>query len=251
MEELQVYNRADIVNFIGLTLNATVFQRMKGFTDAGKSLNSSTYDRRYVDEKTERSDVIAYATEIAYGFDRIKGNAVTDMIAKVHDDELVGFTRPIVTVNFNEPVEGGFKARMRNWSVQPDSDGDSTDAYTYSGAFKANGSIITGVAKVVEGSANDTANITAISFTADGEQATQLVTFSVSNSEGQQVAGAKIVIDSLNTIYTDLTGIASIDLPVKNYSNINISKSGYTTQSNVSINVADSAIFKEITLVEA
>ena len=251
MEELQVYNRADIVNFIGLTLNATVFQRMKGFTDGGKSLNSSTYDRRYIDEKTERSDVIAYATEIAYGFDRIKGDAVTEMLAKVHDDELVGFTRPIVTVNFNEPVEGGgFKAKMRNWSVQPDSDGDSTDAYTYSGAFKANGSIITGVAKVVEGSENDTQNITMISFTADGEQATQLVTFSVKDSEGQ-VAGAKIAIDSTNTIYTDLTGIASVDLVKKTYSSISISKAGYTTQGNVSVAVSDSAIFKEITLVEA
>lgn len=251
MEELQVYNRADIVNFIGLILNATVFQRMKGFTDGGKSLNSSTYDRRYIDEKTERSDVIAYATEIAYGFDRIKGDAVTEMLAKVHDDEIVGFTRPIVTVNFNEPVEGGgFKAKMRNWSVQPDSDGDSTDAYTYSGAFKANGSIITGVAKVVEGSENDTQNITMISFTADGEQATQLVTFSVKDSEGQ-VAGAKIAIDSTNIIYTDLTGIASVDLPKKTYSSINISKAGYTTQSNVSVAVGDSAIFKEITLIEA
>ena len=123
MKVIQVYNRVDTVYFIGLTLNATVFQRMKGFTDGGRSLNASTYDRRYIDEKTERSDVIAYATEIAYGFDRIKGDAVTEMLAKVHTDELVGFTRPIVTVNFNEPVEGGgFKAKMRNWSVQPDSD---------------------------------------------------------------------------------------------------------------------------------
>ena len=145
---------------------------------------------------------------------------------------------------------GGFRAKMRNWSVQPDSDGDSTDAYTYSGAFKANGSIITGVAKVVEGSENDTQNITMISFTADGEQATQLVTFSVKDSEGQ-VAGAKIAIDSTNTIYTDLTGIASVDLVKKTYSSISISKAGYTTQSNVSVAVSDSAIFKEITLVEA
>jgi len=78
------------------------------------------------------------------------GNAVHNLIAKVHDDELVGQVIPIVTVNFNEPVEGGYKAKYRLWSIQPDSDGDSTDAYTYSGAFKANGSMIEGVATVLE-----------------------------------------------------------------------------------------------------
>ena len=196
MQEGQVYNRADIVNFMGLTIDASIFQRMKGFTDAGRSLNSSTYDRRYVDEKTERSDVTAYATEIAYGFDRMYGNAVHNVLAKVHEDEVVGFNVPIVTVNFNEPVEGGYKARMRVWSVQPDSDGDGTDAYTYSGTFKANGSIVTGVAKVETGNTNDTTTITAVTFKADAEQATQLVTFNISADDGQ-VANVKIKLMNL------------------------------------------------------
>lgn len=250
MQEGQVYNRADIVNFMGLTLNATIFYRMKGFTDAGKSMNPSTYDRRYVDEKTERSDVVAYATEIAYGFDRMYGNAVHNVISKVHDDEIVGFNIPIVTVNFNDPVEGGYKAKMRIWSVQPDTDGDSTDAYTYSGAFKANSSIVTGIAKIETGNDNDSTTITAITFTADGEQSTQLVTFNVSDAEGQ-VAGAKIAIDASNIIYTDVNGIAMIDLPKATYSKIAITKTGYTAQSNVSVSVADTPVYKEITLVKA
>lgn len=250
MQTGQVYNRADIVNFMGLTLAATVFQRMKGFTDGGKSLNATTYDRRYIDEKTERSDVTSYATQIAYALDRMYGNAVHNVIAKVHDDEIVGFSVPIVTVNFNEPVSGGYKAKMRTFSVQPDADGDSTDAYTYSGAFKANGSIITGVATVVEGNENNNETITAVSFTADAEQATQLVTFNVSDSEGQ-VAGAKIEIDASNIIYTDVNGIAMIDLAAATYSNVSISKTGYTTQNNVSVAVTSQPIYKEITLVEA
>jgi len=250
MQEGQVYNRADIVNFAGLTLEATTFQRMKGFTDGGKSLNSSTYDRRYIDEKTERSDVIAYATEIAYAFDRMYGNAVHNLIAKVHDDELVGQVIPIVTVNFNEPVEGGYKAKYRLWSIQPDSDGDSTDAYTYSGAFKANGSMIEGVAKVLEGNRTDTTTITAISFVAIGEQATQLVTFNISDEDGQ-VVNAKIALNSSNTIYTDVNGIAMIDLPKGNYSKVNISKSGYTSQSNISITVDNTAVYKTIILEKA
>lgn len=250
MQEGQVYNRADIVNFMGLTLNATIFQRMKGFTEGGKSLNSSTYDRRYIDETTERSDVTAYATEIAYNFDRMYGNAVHNVISKVHDDEIVGFNVPIVTVNFNEPVGNGYKAKYRVWSVQPDSDGDSTDAYTYSGAFKANSSIVTGVATIEEGNENDSTTITSITFTADEEQATQLVTFNISDTDGQ-VAGAKIAIDASNIIYTDVNGIAMIDLPKATYSNISISKTGHTTQSNVSIIVNAESVYKEITLAKA
>lgn len=250
MQEGQVYNRADIVNFMGLTLNANIFHRMKGFTDAGKSMNPSTYDRRYVDEKNERSDVVAYATEIAYGFDRMYGNAVHDTISKVHDDEIVGFNIPIVTVNFNEPVEGGYRAKYRVWSVQPDSDGDSTDAYTYSGAFKANSSIVTGVAKIEEGNVNDTTTIIAITFTADGEQATQLVTFNVSDADGQ-VANAKIKITDGNILYTDVNGIAMVDLLKGIYSKISVIKDGYTAQNNVSITVTDKAVYKSITLVKA
>ena len=143
-----IYNRADIVNFMKPTTDAETYDRMKGFTEAGKSLNSSTYDRRYVDEKTERSDVIAYATEIAYAFDRMTDNAVHTRIAEIHDKELVGQTVEIITVNFNEKgtAENSFKARKRVYSVVPDADGDSTDAYTYSGAFKANGDIAEGEA---------------------------------------------------------------------------------------------------------
>ena len=250
MQEGQVYNRADIVNFMGLTLEATTFQRMKGFTDGGKSMNSQTYDRRYVDEKTERSDVIAYATAIAYAFDRMFGNAVHNLIAKIHDDELVGQVVPIVTVNFNEPIEGGFKAKYRLWSVAPSDDGNSTDAYTYSGEFKANGSMIEGVATVLEGNTNDSTTITAIAFTANGEQSTQLVTFNVSDADGQ-VANAKISINASNIAYTDINGIAMVDLPKGTYSKVNITKTGYTAQNNVSITVDNAAIYKAITLVKA
>ena len=250
LKEGQVYNRADIVNFMGLTPEATTFQRMKGFTDNGKSMNSTTYDRRYVDEKTERSDVIAYATAIAYAFDRMVGNAVHDLLAKITDDELVGQFVPIVTVNFNEPVDGGYKAKFRLWSVAPDSSGDSTDAYTYGGEFKAKGSMIEGVATVLEGNDVDTTTITAISFMASNEQATQLVTFNVSDADGQ-IANAKITINASNTIYTDVNGIAMIDLPKGTYSKVSISKAGHTAQSNVSVNIDAAPVYKAIILEKA
>lgn len=72
-EALKIYNRADIVNFMKVDDG---YKRMQGFTEGGKSLNSTTYDRGYIDEKTKRSTVTGYSTEIAYSFDRIVGNAI-------------------------------------------------------------------------------------------------------------------------------------------------------------------------------
>lgn len=149
MENTEVlYNRADIVNFMGLTDEAEKFNRMTGFTDNGKSLNTETYERRYVDEKTSRKDVTGYAPEIAYTFDRYTNNEVHDKVAKVHELEQTGVIVPIVAVNFNEKATGEntFKARKRKYSILPDSDGDGTDAYQYSGAFGANGDLIEGTA---------------------------------------------------------------------------------------------------------
>lgn len=147
----QVYNRADIVNFMKIG-DAEKFTRMQGFTDAGKTMNPSTYDRRYVDEKIERSDVIAYSPEIAYNFDRMVGNEVHEAIVAIHNGELVGQSVEIVTVNFNEKgtTEGSFVARKRTYSVIPDAEGDGTDAYTYSGAFRASGEVVKGEATSVD-----------------------------------------------------------------------------------------------------
>lgn len=149
----KLYNRADIVNFMGLTVDATTYKRMTGFTDNGKSLNTETYERRYVDEKSSRKDVTGYATEIAYGFDRYTNNDVHDLIANVHDLEQTGVVVPIVAVNFNKKgtTDDTFKARRRNYSILPDSDGDGTDAYQYSGAFGANGDLEEGTATSTDG----------------------------------------------------------------------------------------------------
>lgn len=147
MAETEVlYNRADKVNFMGLTEDATTYLRMTGFTDAGKSLNSETYERRYVDEKSSRKDVTSYSPEIAYTFDRYTNNEVHNKIADVHDLEQTGVLVPIVTVDFNQAgtTEGTYKAKKRVYSILPDTDGDGTDAYQYSGAFGANGDIIEG-----------------------------------------------------------------------------------------------------------
>lgn len=147
----KLYNRADIVNFMKVG-SETTYSRMTGFTDGGKTLNAETYERRYIDEKTKRKDVTGYATEIAYGFDRMTDNTLHDDIAKIHDGELTGETREIVTVNFNEAgtTTGTFKARKRTYAVIPDGDGDGTDAYQYTGTFAAQGDIVEGIASTTD-----------------------------------------------------------------------------------------------------
>lgn len=141
---MQIYNRADIVNFMNTgTSQAPVYTRMQGFTEGGKTLNSSTYNRRYIDEKTERSTVTGYSTEIAYSFDRIVGNAIHEKLAAIHDEEKVGEIVQILSVDVKTN-----EARLRNYSVIPDTDGDGTDAYQYSGNFHADGEITTGTATV-------------------------------------------------------------------------------------------------------
>lgn len=160
----KLYNRADIVNFIKLTTEATTYTRMTGFTENTKSLNAETYERRYVDEKSQRKDVTGYATEISYNFDRMIDNPVHEAIALIHEKEIAGATVEIVTVNMNEvgTTTDTFKARKRIYAVIPDSDGDGTDAYQYSGTFAAQGDI-------VEGTASTTDNWQTCTFTENEE----------------------------------------------------------------------------------
>lgn len=142
---MKIYNRADVVNFMKVSEK---FIRMQGFTEGGKSSNPSTYARRYIDEQGEREDVTGYATEISYAFDRIIENPVHDILAEIQDDELLGESVEILTVDFNKTTEdGSYEARLRTYSVIPDTAGDSTDAYTYGGRFRAAGLQKFGIAK--------------------------------------------------------------------------------------------------------
>lgn len=155
---MEIYNRADVVNFMNTgTAENPVWTRMQGFTDGGKSMNSSTYDRRYIDEKTERSDVVAYKPAIAYSFDRIVGNAVHEKLVEINDNEVTGATVEILTIDFRATTTGGYESRKRTYSVIPDASGDSTDAMTYSGSFSAAGTQIEGVASIPAGSTPETA----------------------------------------------------------------------------------------------
>ena len=99
---MQIYNRADIVNFMNTgTTEEPVFTRMQGFTAEGTSMNSSTYSRRYVDERVEREDVTGFGTAIGDGTDayQYSGNfkaagKITKGTASISADELTATFTP-------------------------------------------------------------------------------------------------------------------------------------------------------------
>ena len=159
-EQLQIYRRADIVNFLNTgTSQNPVFTRMRGFTSGGKELNPITYSRHYVDENFERESTTGYSPNIPYTFDRILDDPVHELIASVHDDELIDQTVEILTVN----TKTG-KARLRVYDVNPDNDGDGSDAYTYSGNFHANGTMQKGTATISANGQTATFTATPSSF---------------------------------------------------------------------------------------
>ncbi len=159
--------RSDKVAFYGIKAaegDTYTYHRMQGFTDMSTSKNPIEYSRQYVDEDFEQADVVGYSPSIAYGFDQFAGNAVHEDIAKISDDELLGSAaiRPIVLVDLTKA--SGVNAVKRDFAVIPDSEGDSTDAYTYSGNLKVKGDKIKGTATSADGWKT-------ITFTEEGAEA--------------------------------------------------------------------------------
>lgn len=246
MEELLVKRNGKVAFMDVSTTSIANFLRMTKFTEISKSKNATEYSRTYVDEDGEVTDVTGYSEEISYAFDLYKNNLVHQKLVNITDNELTGNDAlvKILTVDFSKPSGNGYEARLRTYSVVPDAEGDSTDAYTYSGAFRKNSGFTIGVATV-------TADGKTATFTPTAEVAEYPVTFVVKDSSGNTpIEGAKITIEGQSYL-TDATGIATVELAVKAYSNISVEKENYTTQSTVSVAVSTGAVLKEISLVEA
>lgn len=162
--------RADKVSFMSVG-EENVFYRMKGFTELPTTKEAEEYSRKYVDEKSERTTTTGVSSSTSFTLDKYKDNPVHDRIQQVFDLEQLGdeATEDIVVVDFSKPLKGGFYAIKRNHTIVPDTEGDGTDAYQYSGTFKANGPAIVGIAKQVEGAAD----FLAVSFEIETEANTE------------------------------------------------------------------------------
>lgn len=164
MNERKLVKRSDKVSFLGCIDGETeTFNRMRGFTTLSGSKNPSEYSRRYVDEEFETTDVTGYSPSIDFGFDQYIGDPVHEEMVEILDEEKLGTEarRNIVTVDFSQEAgEGSYKAAKREYAIIGDAEGDSMDAYTYSGTFRATGKRIVGTATVDETGAVATFNET-------------------------------------------------------------------------------------------
>lgn len=242
----QLVKRSRKVAFMNVSTTAIAnFLRMTKFTEISKSKNPTEYSRTYVDEDGEVTDVTGYSEEISYNFDLHVGNLVHQKIVDITDNEKTGADAlvQILQVDFTKPVGDGYEARLRTYSVVPDAEGDSTDAYTYAGSFRKNSNMTIGVATM-------NADNTVATFTANQEVAEFPVNFLVTDESNNMLSNAKVTIDG-TSYATDETGIVTVFLDAKAYSGITVEKDGYTTQSNVSVTVADKALLKEVELVAA
>lgn len=143
--------RSDKVSFLGcLDGNTETFNRMRGFTTLSGSKNSIEYSRQYVDEEFETTDVVGFSPSIEFGFDQYTEDEAHEEMVEILDGEYTGTNarRNIVTVDFSQPGEtsGTYKATKREYAIIGDSEGDSLEAYTYSGTFRATGKRIVGTA---------------------------------------------------------------------------------------------------------
>lgn len=111
----------------------------EGFTTFPVSLNPKEYTRKYVNYKTEKSDVIGYSPSIGYSCDCIVGDPVVEDIVELTDKEALGTDthRKIVTVNTWDETTDECPAFMRTYAVIPAGKGDGTDALVYTGTMKA------------------------------------------------------------------------------------------------------------------
>lgn len=227
------------------TTGVANFLRMTKFTEISKSKNPTEYSRTYVDEDGEVTDVTGYSEEISYAFDLHTGNLVHQKIVDITDNEKVGNDAlvQILQVDFTKQVGEGYEARLRTYSTVPDTEGDSTDAYTYSGSFKKNNNMTIGVATM-------NADNTVATFTASEEVAEFPVNFLVTDASDNMIDNAKITIDGTSYV-TDATGLVTVFLDAKAYNGIKVEKDGYTTQNDVAVTVADKAVLKEIELAAA
>lgn len=143
----KISKRSDKVAFFGLLGTGSDFSRMRGFTEFSVSKNPVEYSRRYIDEQTERNDVVAYSPSISYSFDKFSDDNVHKELIDIADMEKVGVdaVRYVVIVDMSG-IKAEKSAIMRAWTVVPDGEGNDNDAYTYSGTLKANGEVIMGTA---------------------------------------------------------------------------------------------------------
>lgn len=148
---MAIVKRADRQHYMNTgTAAEPVWSRIgEGFTEFAESKNAVSYQRRYINESTKRTDVTGYAPVIDYEFEVYTDNPVIEKLRRISDAELVGEDAKVelLTVDLFDEEEnwGRYRAYRRIWSVIPDESGKGADALVYTGTMKGVGDIEEGV----------------------------------------------------------------------------------------------------------
>lgn len=147
----KIVERHKVLAFYGIPQDDSetpVFKRLRKFTQFSHSKNPQEYSRQYVDEPFQRDDVVGFAPQYDYAFDKHTNLPVHSDIISITNNEMLGSAavRTIIivdisgatvdTANSNKASAYGYK---RDYSVVPSTEGDNINIYTYSGSMKANG----------------------------------------------------------------------------------------------------------------
>lgn len=143
-----IVERHKILAFYGVpgTDTTVTYHRMKKFTQFSASKNPIEYKRQYVDEPFQETDVVGFAPSYSYAFDRHTGLDVQNDIIDITDNEKLGdeAVRNIIIVNTTAATGTTTltaDAKLRSYSVIPNTEGDNINIYTYSGNLKARGEL--------------------------------------------------------------------------------------------------------------
>lgn len=150
MSNKRFVRRNEKVNF--MEVNKGEFSRMKFFTAMGEEKNPMEYSRQYVDEAYERVDVVGISSGVSFSMDQRTNDEVHEIIVDIFENEKLGddATVTILSVDFTKPVEldegVAYKAKKRDFSVIPGSEGGEAEVYSYEGTFRAKGATVDGIA---------------------------------------------------------------------------------------------------------
>lgn len=211
------------------SVSSTVFNLIgEGFTQFSESKNPKEYSRKYVHERTERTDVTGYAPSVAYSADIYTEDTVLQEFIKISDEELVGTSaqRSIISVNLFEPAGSAntFVAYKRTYAIIPDSKGDGDDALIYTGNIKAVGDSVKGTFNTETKTFNATAAATLTFVSGEGATTGKTAISDISPSltagdsyvikmQATEIAlpGAGDVVDHTWTVWDGTSEITAVD----------------------------------------
>ena len=154
---MKIAKRSDKVAFLEVPNSGgsgSKFYRMTGFKSLSKKMNPKEYSRQYVDEAFETTDIVGMSISQDFEFDQILDSPPHKHIIDIIDGEKLGADAivNIVQVDFTQKgaTDGEYVAVKRAFAIIPESSGDGTDAYTYTGTFKVAGQSVVGKATTTD-----------------------------------------------------------------------------------------------------